>query len=90
MEKRSLLQVGVELYKCLMLTVVALLLLLILSEYRARTPGMQWTQSNPMPVKVVDEVEVSGEVKVTNLPFYKGLWRDPGTNPLEVRVQNWH
>jgi hypothetical protein len=56
MEKRSLLPVGLELYKCLMLTVVAVLLLLILSaSRRAVTLGAQWTRKNPMPVKVVGE-----------------------------------
>jgi hypothetical protein len=47
MEKRGLL-IGMELYKCLMLTVIALLLLLV-------TLRAQWTRKNPMPVRVVSE-----------------------------------
>jgi hypothetical protein len=59
MEKRSLLRIGMELYKCLMLTVVAVLLLLVLSaSRRAEKRAAQWTQENPLPVDVVGRVEV--------------------------------
>ncbi len=78
MEKRSLLQVGVELYKCLMLTVVAVLLLLVLSaSRRAVTLAAQWTQENPMPVNVV------GTVKVTNP---RAQWGSETPKPLVVEV----
>jgi len=96
MENRNLLQAGVELYKCLMLTIVALLLLLILSEYRARTPGMRWTQLNPMPVKVFGEVTVTGErvtgaVPVTNEAGGSQILfgGHQNTKPLLVEVANW-
>ena len=82
MEKRNLLQVGVELYKCLMLTIVALLLLLILTGYR-----MQWTQLNPMPVKVLGEADVSvtNQVRVINSQSLFG----GNLKPLKVEVENW-
>jgi len=86
-EKRNLLQVGLELYKCLMLTIVALLLLLVLSAYGAGTRGTQWTQWNPMPVKLLGaaDVSVTNQVRVINS---QGLFGGD-LRPLKVEVENW-